>query len=111
VIEAARNNVAPATADTRRPAVVRRLLTSTVAVAAVVFAWSIVSAILAQIQSDYLGNRSEASGGFDPTVFPPFDVLSWLMAIAAPLLTGSLLVLAVAARVVFHRATDQHLDH
>jgi hypothetical protein len=110
VIDAGRDNIAPPTVDTRRPAVVGRFLTATVAVAAVVFVGSIVDAILAQVQSDYLGSRSEASGDFDPSVFPPFDVLTWLMAIAAPLFTGSLLVLAIAARIAFHRSTAQHFN-
>ncbi|MGA0568378.1 hypothetical protein ACO2Q7_13675 [Rathayibacter sp. KR2-224] len=104
MIDATSDNVVPPAADTRRPQVLRRLLTATVAVAVVMFAWSITTAILAQVQSDYLGNRSEASGGFDPTVFPPFDVLTWLMAIAAPLSTGSLLVLTITARIVLQRS-------
>ena len=107
MIDAARDNTNPDTADARGPIAVLGLLAATAAVAAVVFAASVVQAILAQIQSDYLGNRSEASGGFDSTVFPPFDVLTWLLAIASPLLTGSLLVIAVVTRIVVQRTTGR----
>jgi hypothetical protein len=107
VIDVARDDANVAIADARRSTVVLGLLTAAVVVAAVVFAGSIVQAILSQIQSDYLGNRSEASGGFDPTVFPPFDVLTWLMAIATPVLTGSLLVIAVLTRILAQRTIGQ----
>ncbi|THG34521.1 hypothetical protein E6C70_09710 [Glaciibacter flavus] len=69
-----------------------------VVVAALLFAGSVVLAILSEVQSDYFGTRSEASGGFDSTVFPPFDDLTWLMAMVSPLLTGACLALTITLR-------------
>ncbi len=79
------------------------ILNAAIAVGGLLFLASLLHAALAMVQSDYLGAKSEAAGGFDPTVFPPYDTVTWLIALAAPVGIGALLGLIIAARLAFAR--------
>jgi len=56
--------------DWRTQPVLRMLLTAAIVISAVALVVAIVIAVLIDLQSDYLGARSEQGGLFDPSVFP-----------------------------------------
>ena len=56
--------------DRRTQPVLRMLLTAAIVISAVALAVAIVTAVLVDMQSDYLGAQSEQGGLFDPSVFP-----------------------------------------
>ncbi|MET4706102.1 putative branched-subunit amino acid permease [Frigoribacterium sp. UYMn621] len=76
------------------------VLTAAIVVSAVALAVAIVIAVLVDVQSNYLGIRAEQAGGFDPSVFPPGNVVLWLIGNSFPVLLAILLVLLIAARII-----------
>lgn len=81
------------------------LMNIAVALGGVLLVAAILNAVLTEAQSDYLGSKSEAGGGFDASVFPPFSNVTWLLAMSAPVALGLLLGVLVTLRVrVGHRS-------
>lgn len=89
--------------DAAAAATTRLVLTITAAANAVLVAVLVVLAVLVDGQSDILAARSEAGGGFDPSVFPPFDDAIWVLANGAAALAVVILVVLVVLRVVLGR--------
>lgn len=76
------------------------VLITAIVVSAVALAVAIVIAVFVDVQSDFLGERSEQSGGFDPSVFPPWNGALWLISNIFPVLVAILLVLLIVARSI-----------
>ena len=83
------------------------LLTAAIVISAVALAVAIVIAVLIDLQSDYLGARSEQGGLFDPSVFPPADWALWLIGNTFPILLAILLGMLIAARIVAGTGHDR----
>lgn len=93
--------------DWRTQPVFRMLLTAAIVISAVALAVAIVIAVLIDLQSDYLGARSEQGGLFDPSVFPPGNWGLWLIGNTFPILLAILLGLLIAARIVARTGHDR----
>lgn len=76
-------------------------------VAAVSLAVAIVIAVFVDVPSDYLGARSEQTGGFDPSVFPPWNGALWLIGNMFPVLMAILLVILIVARTIAGTRRDR----
>ncbi|HEY8912456.1 hypothetical protein [Lacisediminihabitans sp.] len=88
--------------------ILRVMLTAAIVVSAVALAVAIVIAVFVDVQSDYLGARSEQTGGFDPSVFPPWNGALWLIGNMFPVLLAILLVMLIAARIIAGTRRDRH---
>jgi hypothetical protein len=66
----------------------------------VALAVAIVVAVLIDLQSDYLGARSEQGGLFDPSVFPPGNWGLWLIGNTFPVVLAILPGMLIAARII-----------
>lgn len=86
--------------DYQTAPLVKAMLTAATVVSAVSLAGAIVIAVFVDVQSDYLGARSEQTGGFDPSVFPPWNGALWLIGNMFPVLIAILLVLLILARTI-----------
>ena len=93
--------------DSRTQPVLRMLLTAAIVISAVALAVAIVIAVLIDLQSDYLGARSEQGGLFDPSVFPPGNWGLWLIGNTFPILLAILLGMLIAARIVAGTGHDR----
>ena len=93
--------------DSRTEPVLGMLLTAAVVLSAVALAVAIVIAVLLDLQSDYLGARSEQGGLFDPSVFPPGNWGLWLIGNTFPVLLAILLGMLIAARIVAGTGHDR----
>ena len=76
-------------------------------VAAVSLAVAIVIAVFVDVQSDYLGARSEQTGCFDPSVFPPWNGALWLIGNMFPVLMAILLVMLIVTRTIAGTRRDR----
>jgi H+/Cl- antiporter ClcA len=96
----------------RTAPIVNVLLTTAIVVSAVALAVAIVIAVLVDIQSDFLGTQSEQSGGFDPSVFPPWNGALWLIGNMFPVLLAVLLAILIVARIIAgpSRERDRTVD-
>jgi len=83
------------------------VLTAAIVVSAVALAVAIMIAVFVDVQGDYLGERSEQSGGFDPSVFPPWNGALWLIGNMFPVLLGILLVMLIVARIIAGAGRDR----
>lgn len=79
------------------------LLNAGIVITTAALAVSIVIAVMIDVQSGYLANRSESTGGFDPTVFPPFNEALWVIGNLFPWLISLALALLSVARVAVAR--------
>jgi hypothetical protein len=84
--------------DYRTPPLLKVMLTAAIVVSAVSLAVAIVIAVFVDVQGDYLGARSEQTGGFDPSVFPPWNGALWMIGNMFPFLLAILLALLIVAR-------------
>lgn len=94
--------------DNQTAPILRVMLSAAIVVSAVTLAVAIVIAVIVDVQSDYLGARSEQGGGFDPSVFPPGNGALWLIGNTFPVLLAILLVVLIAARIVAGTRPDRH---
>ena len=76
------------------------VLVTAIVVSAVALAVAIVIAVFVDVQSDFLAERSEQSGGFDPSVLPPWNGALWLISNIFPVLVAILLILLIVARSI-----------
>ena len=83
------------------------MLTAAIAVTAVTLAVTIVIAVLIDVQSDYLGARSEQAGGIDPSVFPPWNGALWVIGNVFPVSITILLVTLIVARITAGTLRDR----
>ena len=93
--------------DSRTEPVLGMLLTAAIVLSAVALAVAIVIAVLIDLQSDYLGARSEQGALFDPSVFPPGNWGLWLIGNTFPILLAILLGMLIAARIVAGTGHDR----
>jgi len=94
--------------DFRTAPLLKVMLTAAIVLSAVALAVSIVIAVFIDVQSDYLGTRSEQTGLFDPSVFPPSNGALWLIGNVFPLLMAILLVTLIVARTIAGTQRDRH---
>ena len=76
-------------------------------VAVVSLAVAIVIAVFVDVQSDYLGARSEQTGGFNPSVFSPWNGAPWLIGNMFPVLMVILLLVLIVARTIAGTRRDR----
>ncbi|TFC30736.1 hypothetical protein E3O55_07605 [Cryobacterium sp. MDB1-18-2] len=93
--------------DYRTAPFLKVMLTAAIVVSAVSLAVAIAIAVFVDVQSDYLGARSEQTGGFDPGVFPPWNGALWLMGNMFPFLVATLLAMLIVARIVAGTGRDR----
>jgi hypothetical protein len=93
--------------DRRTSQALRMLFTAAIVLSAVAFGVAIVIAVLIDVQTDYLGSRSEQTGLFDPSVFPPGNEALWLIGNAFPALLAILLGMLIAVRIVSGTGRDR----
>ena len=93
--------------DYRTAPLLKVMLTAAIVVSAVSLAVAIVIAVFVDVQSDYLGARSEQTGGFDPSVFPPWNGALWLIGNLFPVLIAILLVMLIVARIIAGTRRDR----
>ena len=93
--------------DYRTAPLLKVMLSAAIVVSAVSLAVAIVIAVFVDVQSDYLGARSEQTGSFDPSVFPPWNGALWLIGNMFPVLIAVLLVILIVARIVAGTRRDR----
>jgi len=93
--------------DYRTAPLLKVMLSAAIVVSAVSLAVAMVIAVFVDVQSDYLGARSEQTGSFDPSVFPPWNGALWLIGNMFPVLIAVLLVILIVARIVAGTRRDR----